>query len=164
MRTRKYKHGMSLIEMLIVVAVIALLATMVIGVASRIDTQAKERGVESLFVLLDSALQEYREFKDLFPEQTEKNYANAAVHSEYLYKELQSVPGAQKILEKIDASLAKNLYSAAGVPLAQTPPEIYDPWGTVLEYEYAAGDNFPRLLSAGPDKKFGTADDMNNRK
>jgi prepilin-type N-terminal cleavage/methylation domain-containing protein len=164
MRTRKHKHGMSLIEMLVVVAVIALLATMVIGVASRINNQTKEKGVESIFVLLDSALQEYREFTGRFPEQTEKNYANAAIHSESLYKELQSVPGAQKILEKIDASLIKNLYSAAGVPLAQTPPEIYDPWGTVLEYEYAAGDNFPRLLSAGPDKKFGTADDMNNRK
>ena len=159
MRTRKYKHGMSLIEMLIVVAVIALLATMVIGVASRIDNQTKEKGVESIFVLLDSALQEYREFTGRFPEQTEKNYANAAIHSESVYKELQSVPGVQKILEKIEDSWIENKYGAA-----QTPPEIYDPWGTVLDYQYVAGDNFPRLVSAGPDKKFGTADDMNNRK
>jgi prepilin-type N-terminal cleavage/methylation domain-containing protein len=159
MRTRKYKHGMSLIEMLIVMAVIALLATMVIGVASRIDTQAKERGVESIFVVLDSALQEYHEFTGHFPEQTEKNYANAAIHSEYLYKELRSVPGVQKILEKIEDSWIHNKYGTA-----QTPPEIYDPWGTVLDYQYIAGDNFPRLISAGPDKKFGTADDMDSRK
>jgi type II secretory pathway pseudopilin PulG len=154
---------MSLVEILIVVGVIALLTTMVISVASRIDTQAKEKSVESMFVLLDSALQEYRDFMGSFPEQTETNYANAVNHSEYLYSELQSIPGAQKILQKIDEALIKNQYSAAGVPLAQTGPEIYDSWGTPLDYQYIAGNNFPVLVSAGPDKTFGTADDMSNR-
>jgi len=41
--------------------------------------------------------------------------------------------------------------------------EIYDPWGMVLDYRYVPGDNFPELVSAGPDKIFGTADDINNR-
>lgn len=163
MRTRKYQCGMSLIEILIVVAVIAILVTMVIGVAGRIDNQTKEKGVESIFSLLDSALQEYREFTGRFPDQPEKNYANAAVHSELLYKELYSIPGVAKVLEKIDGSLIKNQYSPAGVPLAQTSPELYDPWGTVLDYRYAAGENFPRLTSAGPDKKFDTTDDMSNK-
>lgn len=163
MRTRKYKCGMSLIEILIVVAVIAILVTMVIGVASRVDNQTKEKGVESVFALLDSALQEYREFTGHFPDQPEKNYANAAAHSELLYKELYSIPGTEKILEKIDGSLVKNQFSPAGVPLAQTGPELYDPWGTALDYQYVAGDNFPRLTSAGPDKKFGTTDDMSNK-
>jgi len=163
MRTRKYKYGMSLLEILIVVAVIALLTTMVIGVASRIDNQTKEKGIESVFALLDSALQEYREFTGRFPEQPERNYANAVIHSEFLYKELYSIPGPAKILEKIDGSLIKNQYSPAGVPLAQTGPEIYDPWGTALDYRYAIGENFPRLTSAGPDKIFGTSDDMSNK-
>jgi len=154
---------MSLIEILIVIVVMAILTTMVIGVASRIDTQTKERSVQSVFALLDSALQEYREFTNHFPEQKEMNYANAAAHSEYLYGELQTVPAVQKILQKIDSSLIKNQYSAAGVPLTQTAPEIYDPWGTPLEYRYVTGDNFPRLISAGPDKTFGTKDDMSNK-
>ncbi len=163
MRTRRYIQGVSLVEILIVLMVVALLATMVISVAGRIDAQAKEKSVESLFVLLEGALQEYREFMDHFPEQTEINYANAVNHSEYLYNELQSIPGAQKILQKIDESLIKNQYSPAGVPLPQTGPEIYDPWGTPLDYRYVAGNNFPVLVSAGPDKTFATADDMNNR-
>ncbi len=163
MKTRKYKCGMSLIEILIVVAVIAILVTMVIGVASRIDNQTKEKGVESVFAMLDSALQEYREFTGHFPDQPEKNYANAVAHSELLYKELSSIPDAAKILEKIDGSLIKNLFSPAGVPLAQTGPELYDPWGTALDYRYAAGENFPRMTSAGPDKIFGTTDDMSNK-
>jgi len=154
---------MSLIEILIVIVVIAMLTTMVIAVASRIDTQVKERSVEAVFALLDSALQEYREFMSRFPEQKEVNYANAARHSEYLYGELQAVPAAQKILQKIDNSLIKNQYSPAGVPLAQSVPEIHDPWGTPLDYCYVSGNNFPRLFSAGPDKTFGTKDDMSNK-
>jgi hypothetical protein len=43
-------------------------------------------------------------------------------------------------------------------------PEIYDPWGTPLDYRYEAGENFPELISAGPDRKFGNADDITNRK
>ena len=158
MKTRHCKYGLSLVEMLIVVGIIAILATMVIGVASRIDTQAKEKGTESIFALLDSALQEYREFTGRFPEQLETDPANAATHSEYLYGELYSIPSARKILEKISDSAVENRYGAAG-----TPAEIYDPWGTVLDYRYIAGDNFPLLVSAGPDKTFGTADDMSNK-
>ena len=154
---------MSLIEILIVIVVIAMLTTMVITVASRVETQVKEKSVESVFALLDSALQEYREFTNHFPEQKEIDYANAAKHSEYLYGELQAVPAAQKILQKIDRSLIKNQYSAAGVPTAQTAPEIHDPWGTPLDYRYVTGDNFPRLISAGPDKTFGTKDDVTNK-
>jgi hypothetical protein len=65
-------------------------------------------------------------------------------------------------LEKIDNSLIENKYGAAGAPIAASP-EIYDPWGTALDYRYTPGENFPLMVSAGPDKKFGTADDINNK-
>ena len=136
MKTRRYKHGLSLVEMLIVVGIIALLATMVIGIAGHIDTQAKEKGVKSTFALLEGALEEYKEFQGDFPGQ-----------SGDLYRKLYSIPGSRKILDKIGDS-------AAG---------IYDPWGTPLDYRYAPGDNFPELVSAGPDKTFGNADDITNR-
>ncbi|MHC4172299.1 MAG: type II secretion system protein [Planctomycetota bacterium] len=158
MKTHKYKHGLTLIEMLIVVAVIALLATMVISIASRIDNQSKERCLECTCALLESALQEYYEYTSGFPEQPEKDFSNAAVHSEYLYKELGRIPDSRKVLDKISDSLMENKYGAA-----DTPPEIYDPWGTVLDYRYVPGDNFPELISAGPDRIFGTADDISNR-
>jgi len=116
MKTRKYKRGLSLVEMLIVVGVIALLATMVIGVASRIDSQTKEKGVESLFALLEAALDEYKEFQGVFPQQPVKDFAAAAAHSEYLYGELYSVPGSRKILEKISDSLIRNEFGAATSP------------------------------------------------
>jgi len=163
MKTRRYKHGLSLVEMLIVVGLIALLATMVVSVASRIDTQAKEKSIESTFALLEGALEEYKEFQGVFPEQSAKDFVNVPAHSEYLYGELYSIPGSRKILEKISNTLIKNQYSPAGVSLVDTPQEIYDAWGTALDYRYVAGENYPELVSAGPDKIFGNTDDITNR-
>jgi prepilin-type N-terminal cleavage/methylation domain-containing protein len=161
METRGYKQGLSLVEMLIVVAIIALLATMVISVASRIDTQTKEKGLDSLFALLDGALEEYKDFQGVFPSQPVKDFTAVAVHSENLYKELYSVPASRKVLDKISDSLIQHKVDTGAVPPV---PEIYDPWGTVLDYRYVAGDNFPELVSAGPDKIFGTADDITSKK
>jgi prepilin-type N-terminal cleavage/methylation domain-containing protein len=158
MKSYEYKRGVTLVEILVVMAIIALLATMVISIAARIDNQSKERCLECTCALLESALQEYREYTGKFPEQPEKNFTNVPIHSEYLYKELHLIPESRKILEKIADSLLKNEYGAA-----DTLAEIYDPWGTVLDYRYVAGDNFPDLISAGPDKIFGTADDISNR-
>lgn len=162
MSIRGNKDGLTLVEILVVVALIAILATIVVGVASRIDDQSKEKAVESTFVLLDSALQEYRQFTDGFPEQPEDNPANAAAHSEFLYRELNSVPDSRTILEKIDNSSLENKYGASGIT-AGTSVEIYDPWGMPLDYRYKPGENFPVIISAGPDKTFGTPDDIRSK-
>jgi prepilin-type N-terminal cleavage/methylation domain-containing protein len=154
----KYRHGLSLVEILVVVAVISILATILIGIASRIDNQAKEQGLEATFVLLESALQEYHDAVSRFPEQPEKNSANALIHSEYLYKELNLLPESRIILEKVPNKQIRNGYGAA-----DTPPEIYDPWDTVLDYWHVHGGGFPELISAGPDKIFGTADDISSK-
>jgi len=155
MRKYKYKLGLTLIEMVVVVGIIALLVSMIIRLTSRFDNQAKEKGLQCTYMLLEGALQEYYEFTDSFPEQPENDFSNAAAHSEYLYQELHSIPQSRKMLDKIKDSLIENKY---GTP--DTPPEIYDPWGTTLDYRYATGDNFPLLISAGRDKKFGTSDDI----
>jgi prepilin-type N-terminal cleavage/methylation domain-containing protein len=159
MKNRKRKKGITLIEMVIVVAIVALLATMVIGIASRIDNRTKEKGLANIFVLLESALQEYHEYTNKFPEQPEKNFTKAAAHSEFLYSELHSIPSSQKVLEKIgDSSLRDKTETSS------TSPKIYDLWGTVLDYRYVQGDTFPELISAGPDKVFGTTDDISSKK
>lgn len=147
--------------MVIVVAIIAMLATMVISVVSRIDNQAKEKGLANIFALLEGALQEYHEYTGSFPIQPEKHpevLRDASAHSEYLYKELYSIPSSRKVLQNISDSLLKNKFGAA-----DTTPEIYDPWDTALDYRYESGDNFPELISAGPDKIFDTADDMSSK-
>ncbi len=59
--------------------------------------------------------------------------------------------------------LGLTINTTGGVSLVDTPQEIYDAWGTALDYRYVAGENYPELVSAGPDKIFGNADDITNR-
>jgi prepilin-type N-terminal cleavage/methylation domain-containing protein len=62
MKSYEHKTGFTLVEMIIVVAIIAILATMVIGIAARIDHQGKERLMKETFELLDAALEEFRDY------------------------------------------------------------------------------------------------------
>ncbi|MGA1980616.1 MAG: prepilin-type N-terminal cleavage/methylation domain-containing protein [Sedimentisphaerales bacterium] len=62
MKSCKHKTGVTLVEILIVVAIIAILVTMVIGVASRIDTQGKVRLTKNTLALLDAALGEFQDY------------------------------------------------------------------------------------------------------
>jgi prepilin-type N-terminal cleavage/methylation domain-containing protein len=160
MKSRESKYGMTLVEMLIVVALIAMLATIVIGIAARIGSQAKEKGLQNIFSLLESALQEYYEYWNVFPDPNKPPYLT---RSAALYGQLQATPSSRKILENIDSSLIKNN------PAAVDMPQIYDVWGILLDYRYVPGDTFPELISAGPDRKFhspgpdgrfGTPDDV----
>ena len=155
MKSRESKYGMTLVEMLIVVAMIAMLATIVIAVAARIGSQAKEKGLQNVFSLLESALQEYYEYWNVFPDPNKPSYLT---HSAALYGQLQATPSSRKILENIDTSLIKNN------PAAVDMPQIYDVWAILLDYRYVPGDTFPELISAGPDKMFATADDISSKK
>ena len=62
MRTRAYKSGFTLIEMLMVVAIIAILISMVVGITKRIDDQSKERLCRNTIALLGNALEQFRDF------------------------------------------------------------------------------------------------------
>jgi len=33
----------------------------------------------------------------------------------------------------------------------------------VMDYVYLPGDTFPEVISAGPDRQFGTGDDLSNK-
>jgi prepilin-type N-terminal cleavage/methylation domain-containing protein len=62
MRMRAYKSGFTLIEMLLVVAIIAILVSMVVGVAKRIDDQSKERLCRNTIALVGNVLEQFRDF------------------------------------------------------------------------------------------------------
>ena len=155
------KTGITLVEMLIVVAVIAMLAAMLVGVSTVIDTQSKERATEATFTLLEAALDEYKNLMGKFPIQPEVDDTNAPAHSEYLYYKLNSIPASRNIMKKINDKLIQNKYQPAIDPNLY---EIYDLWGTVLDYMYDEPNyTYPSLKSAGKDKTFGTPDDITNR-
>jgi prepilin-type N-terminal cleavage/methylation domain-containing protein len=62
MESYQHKTGVTLVEILVVVAIVAILATIVISLAARIDNQGKERLTENTFALLDAALGEFRDY------------------------------------------------------------------------------------------------------
>jgi len=159
MKSYKYKIGVTLVEMLIVLAIITLLASLVIGMATHIDNQSKGKSLENTFAVLESALDEYREYTGRFP------YAanpDPSLNSESLYGALNFIPTSRKILEQISDSLIKHKVDTGAIPPI---PELYDPWGKVLDYKYDVNtDTFPELVSAGPDRIFGSPDDITSKK
>ena len=216
----KAEIGVTLLEMLIVLAVITVLVSMVVGIAARIDNQGKERLAKNTFALLGAALgqfkdygyhyksENYRDFE--FPidcngldrgelenelgkamnmpsppitggDHNDPNFSG----SEALYFFLSEVPASREALDKIDKSLItsegsdkremKIRIDNKDYPLQR----IIDPWGKTVRYSYYDNGNegpttepqppdddprnFPIITSAGPDRIFGTADDITNR-
>ena len=219
MKNYEHKTGVTLVEMLIVVAIIVILTTIVIGIAARIDDQSKEQLAESTSAILTAALRQFHDYeyryKDLayvafdFPLdcsgfdvpglQATLDYAlglapGSVVISpvvahidpnysgcEVLYFFLSRVPESRKTLDKIDESLITNKgYNKLPMNIdigGKVYPllRIIDPWGTTLRYDYynrlelnlvlrsRGKRTFPVITSAGPDKTFGTADDISSR-
>ena len=167
----RQQRGVTLMEMLVVLGVICVLAAITLTVTFRIESQSKENALRSAFALLGSSLREYHEFKGQFPAQPERiawqtpmnaqDYqtavARATAHTETMVLELRAVPDSRQVLEKVSPSLVKA--DTATVDLQY----LCDPWGTVLDYICAPEDTFPELISAGPDKRFGTGDDLSNK-
>ena len=173
MRNQTSRPGVTLVEILVVLAIVTMLASAAAIVVRRLDMQAKEESLKNTFTLLEGALGEYYDAQGQFPVQTVsatqgKDAAAcrtlALQHNQQVMEALQAEASSMEILNKIDAASRKNLY----LPQRQDGQpdkvcEVYDPWGTAIDYVYAKGDNFPSLRSAGPDTVFGTADDVANR-
>jgi type II secretory pathway pseudopilin PulG len=58
----EHKTGVTLVEMLIVVAITVILTTMVIGIAARIDDQSKERLTRNTIAIVSAALREFHDY------------------------------------------------------------------------------------------------------
>ncbi len=170
MANSRHNSGVTLVEMLVVLGIIVVLAGLVVTLTLRVDTQSKENALRSAFALVGSALREYYEAKGQFPPQAEriawaglapKDYpvalASVTTHIESLYQALRSVPAARQVLDRLSPGVVKRDGGAADLW------SMSDPWGTVMDYVYVPDSTFPELISAGPDRLFGTGDDISNK-
>lgn len=157
MANSRHNSGVTLVEMLVVLGIILVLGGVVVTVTLRVDTQSKENALRSAFALVGCALREYYEAKGQFPPQAERNPANALAHIESMYQELRSVPAARQILDRLAPGVVKNEGGLADLR------SMRDPWGTVMDYVDVPDSTFPELISAGPDRLFGTGDDISNK-
>jgi prepilin-type N-terminal cleavage/methylation domain-containing protein len=152
---RPGRSAVTLIEMMIVVGIIGILVSIVMAAATLIQNQSNEQLTRNVLALLESSLTQYHEYEGMFPVGDDPD---PNVNSEHLYWELNRVPASRTILARISTSLIQDKVLPGAL-------EIYDPWGTVVNYEYETDvDTFPRLTSAGPDKSFELiADNISNR-
>ena len=156
MENTRNKTGLSLVEMLVVIAVVAILASIMLGVASHIDSQSKQRSLKVTLNILDSALGQYYEYWSVFPDPNKPNNPVYPSRSAALYGQLRTTPECREIMQGLSESVIKDN--------VDNLPEFTDPWGTVLDYLYIPGDSFPRIISAGPDKNLLTVgDNITNR-
>ena len=101
-RNRK-QFGLTLVEILIVIAIITILTGAVIGISGRLNKQGEIRDAEALIAILGTALEEYHDFENRFPESDV--LLSSIENSEALYYELNSIPASRVILENLDRAL-----------------------------------------------------------
>ncbi len=183
-RNSQSRLGFTLTEVLIVVAIIALLAAGLVGVSNYVQTQGNVALTEQCVKLLSTAVAQFHDITGHYPIDNWTDSQDGASHSysrilnanrsgtpnsdELLYLQLSLLPQTREIISKLPEKL---LAAPAGtVQLAgQSSPTPYlrsvvDPWHTdndprPLNYERDTTDPdgvFPRIWSNGPDGKSST--------
>jgi len=195
--------GFTLVELLVVVAIVLIIVSGIVTVGGTVRTQGKIHNTESTIQMLESALTEYINYKKTsYPGScgdvdysfvTLENLTGVSVGSGYpvdhalgspnwgtfggsdlnrllaarssieiLYYWLDAVPDCQKYLSRIAEEFKTNEDGdSLGVNDVLVPLiEINDAWQRPIRYKVLSGEDFPELISAGPDGLFYTADDI----
>ena len=161
MNMRASQSGFTLIEMLVTLGIVMLLASIMAVTMRSLDRQNDRRRITEMLILVDAALQVYYQSNGDFPAEDPNSFWFAS-----LYRH----PESRSILEKIDP-LRKDrnqdlIYSPdvngpvsdRGIVLESGSLMLRDLWMTPLSYQFDPGDTFPRIESAGPDRRFGDND------
>jgi general secretion pathway protein G len=141
MKRSKQRRGLTLLELMIVliilVGLIALVGPRLLGSQRKADIKTTQAQIGNL----TSALKMYAVDMKTFPS-TEEGLAA-----------LLQRPDDERLAQSWDGPYL----DGNKVPI--------DPWGNEFQYEFSADDGaeFPRIVSPGPDKQAGTADDIANQ-
>jgi type II secretory pathway pseudopilin PulG len=173
-----------MLEVLTVIAIIAVLVSLVLGLGKRIKTQAREDFCKSGINIINSALEEYYDQYTWFPFTADFAYAQANLialldaefgvtgsiagivedtyaSSEALFYYLdQKCPNSRKLIDKLAISLTAGGRQYDDGTVLHDLVRFVDPWGNALRYMYSAGDVFPVVVSVGADGIPGTSDDL----
>ncbi|MHB0945679.1 MAG: type II secretion system protein [Sedimentisphaerales bacterium] len=170
MNDKKRQFGFTLAEMLVALVIIALMAAAAYVLIKPADDKGKIELTKSTVELLCGAIEQYHNFYNEFPDPNSDiaGYFSTDCDGKYedpnkaerLSYRLSLCPDSVAILNQINPKMVKNKDNADDIL------EYIDAWGMEFWYEYVKDEewNFPRITSAGPDKAFGTEDDITSRK
>jgi prepilin-type N-terminal cleavage/methylation domain-containing protein len=185
------RHGFTLMEVLVTVAVILILIGALIGTGSYVKTRAQIDLTKGMLAVLSSALEQYYDNTGDFPPQLADTSGfetflglsagdvtlNIPVpdggdgfSSAALFWFLDRNPASRGIASAVANTLITNKDAsgtAITITIGTNPPidlpRYIDAWGTSIRYVYLTGTAFPTLTSAGPDKVFDTPDDITSK-
>lgn len=181
-RRNKARTGFTLVELLVVVAIIGILVALVVSVGSYVQAKGREDTTYDRMRVVLAAMVAYRDATRLEPEEqgdmgdtnfiaenAENDQAKDAAKRNIakLIVQLRSIRVSADVLAK----LGDEAYRLSGEELTLDPDDqqddepkeyylIYDAWGVPLNYQADGGiGGNPVLISAGRDSHFGHADD-----
>jgi general secretion pathway protein G len=134
-KRRNARRGFTLMEVLLVLAILVVLGSMVTVGYMRLNINAQKDAARSQIGMLEEAVQHYA-------------------------LNIGSCPSTQQGLEalRVAPSDLKNQAKWAGPYLGQAVPN--DPWGQPYQYEQVSAEEC-RIWSNGPDGQQGNEDDIN---
>ncbi len=179
MRNKMNNKGFTLVEALVSLSIIVILITVMVGAGKHLKTRAEKELTAGGIAAIVTALGQYYDVHTAFPPQVADKAAletalggtvsgtnqDAYCSSQLLFYYLDKTPACRKTIEDMPARMITNKDAAGGnlkVTIAGVDYDLVrfvDAWGTSLRYIYQAGDAFPLLESAGPDKDFATTGD-----
>lgn len=156
----KQQPGVTLAELIIVIAIIAIMAAAVYVVRKPAEDKGKIELTKATIELLCAALEQYHNFYNEFPDPNNTVYGPSGYYptggfspdpnnAEKLSYRLSLCPDAVAILNQINPKMVKNKGSTLDYV------EYIDAWENEFRYEYDKNRkwNFPLITSKGPDGK-----------
>lgn len=149
-------RGFTLIELMVVVAILAILTTLIVSVSSFVRTKAMQDDTQANMKIIMSAIMAFQNATDKFPTSTVPGNPHAAdteqAESENLYDQLHKIPQCRQILQ----NLPPNILVKTGTYPDGTPKIMFvDSFATGKPMDYYGSlAGRPTLVSAGKDGDF----------
>jgi len=143
------KTGITLVEILLAIVIISLLASAAVPMYRKVRVRALMAKTEVLISSIETALSMYQTNFGDFPDFDEEGCS-------VLVEQLQG---------PVDSRYWKGPYMRFKAGDVDEDNNVLDAWKTPLSYAYPQNSH-PKipytLISAGPDREFGTSDDIGN--
>lgn len=156
------KSGFSVFEIIGVMAVIAIIMTMLVMSLGGIRPAADSKAAQSEIILIQQALEAYKSRFGEYPKKVTVGGSNPSMEV-ILFNALMGTLASNgklgnfsSVLDRNNLSFATTNFPLVGITPALADNQLLDPWGVPYQYRYdpvdASWENFSYVLfSAGPN-------------